>query len=278
MRKVTLGMIQFEAKLGDVDYNIEKSTKMIREAAADGAQIIVLPETYVTGYDLMNWDRQYFHDIAEPITGKTVTALRSLAKELGVYIAAGLALHTEDPLIMDNAIVFINDEGNLEETYSKNHLFGPEKEFFRITNKFPVYETKYGVIGLICCYDANFPEPSRILTLKGAELLLHVATWRREDEDVWHSMLPVRAAENTVFLATSNTYGQVPSRFTFGHSKVINPRGTVIAESGKASDDILICTIDLDQVYEWRKEMLYLEDINASQYAIMDELIKKNKA
>ena len=275
MREVTLGLIQIDPKLGDVDANIEKSCQMVRQAAKKGAQIVVLPETYVTGYDISIFDE--FYDLAEPADldkGKTVSALRAVAKEEGVYIAAGLAIQTAEKGICDNAIVFINDEGGIEGVYKKNHLFGPEKAIFRITNEFPVFKTKYGVIGILCCYDANFPEPARILTLKGAELILHAATWRVEDEDVWHLMLPVRAADNTVFFATANTYGQAPGRFTFGHCKVINPRGTVIAESGNAGEEILVTTIDLDQVAEWRKEMLYLPDINKTMYKQLDELIQ----
>lgn len=278
MREVTLGMIQIEPHLGDVAYNLEHSAVLIRQAAAKGAQIIVLPETYTTGYDLGIYDQQAFYDMAEEPDGACVTMLRSLAKELGVYIAAGMAIKTANPPVMENAIVFIDDQGQSLPTYDKNHLFGDEKRFFYTGSQFPVYDTKYGKVGIICCYDANFPEPARLLTLKGAELILHAATWRREDEDVWHLMLPCRAAENTVFFATANTWGYAPSRYTFGRSKVINPRGIVIAETGMAAEEILVCTIDLDQIYEWRKEMLYLEDINPIQYAEMDALLKaRNK-
>ncbi len=276
MREVTLGLIQLEQEIGNVKYNRAHAIELIRQAAAKGAQIIVLPETSVTGYATI-YDQQGFYDAAEFIDGDSVTSLRALAKELGVYIIAGLALRTDTPPLMENAMVFIDDNGELGEIYDKNHLFGIEKEYFYTGNRFPVYNTKYGKVGLICCYDANFPEPARLLTLKGAEIILHCATWRREDEDVWHLMLPCRAAENTVFFATANTFGQAPNRYTFGRSKVINPRGIVIAEAGMAAEEILVCTINLDQIYEWRKEMLYLQDINPVVYPELDAALTERR-
>ena len=266
MREVTLGLIQLEPRLGDTVYNCDHAVELIHHAASKGAQIIVLPETAITGYDLSIYNTETFYAMAETLDGRTVSRLRAIARALGVYIVAGMALKTDAPPIMDNAMVFINDDGTLGETYCKNHLFGGEKAYFRRQNRFPVYDTKYGRVGLMCCYDANFPEPARLLTLKGAELILHSATWRREDEDVWHLMLPVRAADNTVFFATANTVGQAPSRYTFGHCKVINPRGVVIAESGMQREEVLIATIDLDQIAEWRQEMLYLSDLNPTVF------------
>ena len=171
-------------------------------------------------------------------------------------------------------MVFIDDEGNLGEVYDKNYLFGPEKEYFTAHDRFPVYDTRYGKVGLLCCYDANFPETSRLLTLKGAELILHCASWRREDEDVWHLMLPVSAADNVVFFASANTFGQAKHRYTFGRSKVINPRGIVVAEAGMAAEEVLVSTIDLDQVSAWRKEMLYLDDLNPALFKQLDEEMK----
>ncbi len=275
MREVTLGLIQLEPKLGDTAYNCQHSIELIRKAAAKGAQICVLPETAITGYDLTIYDQQAFYDMAETLDGPTVTALRATAKELGVYIVAGMALRTPEAPVMENAMVFIQDDGELGETYFKNHLFGPEQQYFIKHNRFPVYDTKYGKIGLMCCYDANFPEPGRLLTLKGAELILHSATWRREDEDVWHLMLPCRAAENVVFFASTNTFGQAPSRYTFGRCKVINPRGVVVAETGMWEEEVLVATIDLDQVAQWRKEMLYLDDLNPTVYGQLDEQYKQ---
>ena len=177
MREVTLGMIQLEPKLGDVPYNRTHSIELIRHAAAKGAQIIVLPETSLTGWDAMEYSREAWYEMAEDLDGESVTQFRILAKELGVYLVVGMALRTNQPPVMENAMVFIDDEGNLGEVYDKNYLFGPEKEYFTAHDRFPVYDTRYGKVGLLCCYDANFPETSRLLTLKGAELILHCASF-----------------------------------------------------------------------------------------------------
>lgn len=275
MREVTLGLIQMEPKLGDVPYNRNHAVELIRQAAGKGAQIIVLPETCLTGWDTMEYSREEWYEMSEDLEGTSVTTFRALAKELGVYIVIGMTLRTKNPPVMENAMVFIDDEGNLGEVYDKNFLFGPEQEYFTAEGKFPVYDTKYGKVGLLCCYDANFPETSRLLTLKGAELILHCASWRREDEDVWHLMLPVRAADNVVFFASANTFGQAKHRYTFGRSKVINPRGIVVAEAGMAAEEVLVATIDLDQVSQWRKEMLYLADLQPGVFHQLDQQMKQ---
>lgn len=271
MREVTLGMVQMEPKLGDPAHNRVHAAELIRKAAAKGAKIITLPETCITGYDLSLYDQNAFYDMAEPLDGPTVTLLRGVAKELGVYVVVGMALQTPNRPVMNNAMVFIQDDGELGETYCKNHLFGDEKKYFADSGRYPVYDTKYGRVGLMCCYDANFPEPARLLTLKGAEIILHSATWRREDEDVWHLMLPVRAADNSVFVASSNTWGYAPSRYTFGRCKIINPRGIVIAETGMMEEEILVATIDLEQIQIWRKEMLYLQDLKPAVFEQLNE-------
>lgn len=272
MREVKLGLVQMESKQGDVAYNRAHALELIREAVAKGAQMIVLPETGITGYNAPDLSREAWYEIAEDLQGASVTAFRALAKELGVYIIAGMALRTNRPPVMENAMVFIDDQGNLGETYVKNYLFGPEQDYFAAYDRFPVYETRYGKVGLLCCYDANFPETSRLLTLKGAELILHCASWRREDEDVWHLMLPARAADNVVFFASANSFGRERSgRFTFGRSKVINPRGIVIAEASMGAEEVLVAAVDLDQVAAWRKEMLYLADLKPNLYKALDE-------
>ena len=117
MREVTLGMIQLEPKLGDVPYNRTHSIELIRHAAAKGAQIIVLPETSLTGWDAMEYSREAWYEMAEDLDGESVTQFRILAKELGVYLVVGMALRTNQPPVMENAMVFIDDEGNLGEVY-----------------------------------------------------------------------------------------------------------------------------------------------------------------
>ena len=104
MREVTLGMIQLEPKLGDVPYNRTHSIELIRHAAAKGAQIIVLPETSLTGWDAMEYCREAWYEMAEDLDGESVTQFRILAKELGVYLVVGMALRTNQPPVMENAI------------------------------------------------------------------------------------------------------------------------------------------------------------------------------
>ena len=177
MRQVTVGLIQLETKLGDKEYNLALAQKKVREAAEKGARIICLPELFVTGYNLGAFGERLY-DMAEGLSGPAVTALRALAKELGVYIIAPLALQVYTTRPLNNAAVLINDEGEVQGVYSKNHLFGSECDYFTRTGEYPVFETKYGRIGMMICADNNHPEPARILALKGAQIVFMPAAWR----------------------------------------------------------------------------------------------------
>ena len=271
MRKVTVGLIQLESELKQIDANLNKAVERIRDAAKQGAQIVCLPETFVTGYNLAVFGDS-FYDMSEGLTGKTIMTLRALAKELQIYIVAPIALQTECTRPMDNAAVFINDDGEVQGVYRKNHLFGNEGEYFRMLGDYPVFDTKYGKVGVMICYDNNFPEPARILTLKGAELILMPAAWRINEQDIWHLMISAHACENTVFIGAANIYSKMDDLYLFGHSKLVDPRGRVLIEATEEKGDTLVYTIDLDDIYKMRNEgMPWLKDRHPEDYG---EIVK----
>ena len=229
MSKVTIGLIQLETRLGDKEYNLALAQEKVREAAAQGAKIICLPELFVTGYNLgVFGDKLY--DMAEGLSGPTITALRAQAKELGVYIIAPIALQVYTTRPLNNAAVLIDDEGEVQGVYSKNHLFGGECDYFTRTGEYPVFETKYGRIGIMICADNNHPEPARILALKGAQIVFMPAAWRVQEADIWPLLIRCHALENNVFVAAANMYCKMDDLFLFGHSMVASPRGEVVEE------------------------------------------------
>ena len=271
MRPVTLALIQLSSVLGDIQANLDKAEHFIRKAAAQGAQFVCLPETFLSGYDPDTIGKT-INDYAVTPDSAPMKALCALASELSVYIIGGAAIWRKDKKKPDNAAFFIHDDGRSDEPYSKGHLFGPveNSRFSRsCAGQYPLYHTKYGCAGIIVCYDTNFPEPARILALKGAEIIFVPSSWSVTDADVWHLLIPARACENTVFVAACNARGLTGTHYAFGHSKIVNPRGTVIAEAGNSADEILMCTIDLDDIPKWRKQMRYLEDRDPGQYGFL---------
>ena len=252
---ISLALIQFESILGDPRANRRKAEAMIREAAENGAELICLPEMYTTGYNLDIIGPQ-ITQLAENIDGPTVTDLQQLAKELKIHIVAPLALNLEDdpearPF---NSAVFIGDEGQILGVYSKCHLFETERMYFQPGQELPVYDTKFGKIGIMICFDAGFPEVARILQMKGAELIVCPSAWRIQDMGVWHLNMPQRAQENSCYLAAINRYGKEGSLYMGGYSIVCGPEGDIIKELIEEKEDILYCTIDGQRLADFRAD------------------------
>ena len=252
---ISLALIQFESILGDPKANRRKAEAMIREAAENGAELICLPEMYTTGYNLDIIGPQ-ITQLAENIDGPTVTGLQQLAKELKIHIVAPLALNLEDdpearPF---NSAVFIGDEGQILGVYSKCHLFETERMYFQPGQELPVYDTKFGKIGIMICFDAGFPEVARILQMKGAELIVCPSAWRIQDMGVWHLNMPQRAQENSCYLAAINRYGKEGSLYMGGYSIVCGPEGDIIKELIEEKEDILYCTIDGQRLADFRAD------------------------
>lgn len=267
MREVTIGLIQLENKLCDKEYNLEKAVQLIRGAAKKGAVIICLPELFVTGYNL-NVFGDDLYDMAEGIDGPTITRLCSEAKELGVYIIAPIAMTGGEGGKLKNAAVLINDEGEVQGIYNKNHLFGDECNYFSRDGEYPVFDTKYGKIGFIICADNNHPEPARILALKGAEIVFMPAAWRVQEADIWPLLIRCHALENNIFLAVCNTYSKMEDLFLFGHSMIANPRGKILEEIEEDQEGVIVYTVDLDEVATYRAIMPSLKDRHPEDYSV----------
>ncbi len=273
MSKVRIGVIQLQNELCAKEANLAKAIELVREAAAKGAKIVCLPELFVTGYNLGVFGEK-LSELSEGLTGPTITAMRRLAKELEIYIIAPISMQMRSSFPLENNAVFIDDKGDVIGVYSKNHLFGDEPKYFVSNGEYPVFDTKYGKVGIMICCDNNFPEPARILALKGAEVIFMPAAWRVNEEDLWKLLISSHACENNVFIAAANTYCEMDDLYLFGHSKIVDPRGIVLCESEVKGSDVLVQEIDIDAVYEHRACMPSLKDRHPETYGIFTDPIK----
>lgn len=167
--------VQSDPQVGleNKEANGAATLQQIRETAANGARLIVLPELASTGYSFDNREEAYAH--AEPVPdGPTCTAWTELAKELDVYIVAGIA-ESDDITLYDTAVL-IGPEGFIGK-YQKTHLWNREKLIFTPGSSYPIFETRIGRIGLLICWDIWFPEVARILTAQGADIICSVNNW-----------------------------------------------------------------------------------------------------
>ena len=162
-----LAAIQICPKVGDIDANLKKASRLIGDASKAGAEFVCLPELFTTG---AVGDKIY--ELAEPIPGRTTVELACIARDNRVYLVAGMAEKDTNTGKLHNASVLIAPDGELLKKYRKVFLYLGEKESFTPGEEFSVCEVSFGRIALTICYDYVFPEYIRHLVLQGAQLLV----------------------------------------------------------------------------------------------------------
>lgn len=267
MDRFRIALVQLKSVLGELDTNLSKAEHYIREAASNGAKFIVLPEAFNTGYYCAKIKQMA--EMKEPMDGRTMTLISSLARELGVYIVA--------PFIEDlgngeaaNTSVLVDDTGKVVGKHRKTHPVGDEAVYFKRGNDYSVFETKYGKIGLLVCYDVCFPETARLQALAGAEIICVSIACR--DLSFWSDWtqicLAARAVDNVVYVAgccmAGNDFPDSP--FT-GKSVVYAPTGQVLA-MGTVDDEMVVYQeINLSSLAHERTINTCLTDRHAEDFA-----------
>ncbi|KYO66920.1 nitrilase-related carbon-nitrogen hydrolase [Thermovenabulum gondwanense] len=166
-----LGILQFAIEYKNPEANREKVKELISKASKFNPDILVLPETWTTGYSEEVFDN--IMDYAEKEDGPSVTLLKNLAKESGVYIVGG-SLPEFDGENTYNTIFFIDKKGEIIGKYRKMHLYSAMREDkgFKNGSEMPVFSTEFGKIALMTCYDIRFPELSRTYAVRGAQIII----------------------------------------------------------------------------------------------------------
>jgi len=256
---------QFHSRLYDVDANLEKAADMAAGARAQGARLVVLPETFPSGYDFGPRKLACAQSIPGPITD----FLCQLAAEHNLYIYGSMI--EKDGSRFYNAAPFISPQTGLVAVYRKVHPFGEEKDVFTAGSDIALVDTDLGRLGLTICMDLCFPEYIRGLVLNGAETILNTTNWITvgppQDWDIWEwdhtkptALAVVRALENTVGLAMCcQGEGLSGSIQSFGHSVIVGPSGRILAQLGRG-DGVTSAEIPMERVGEWRAIAAYLAD------------------
>jgi predicted amidohydrolase len=232
-----------------LDDLLETAERLIGEAAARGCDVVVLPEKWNgTG------DAAHMIAIAEPLDGRTVTAMSAWARRHGIWLVGGSIseLVDGDEKIRNTSVV-LDPDGEPTASYRKVHLFdvdlptGPvrESDSERPGEEAVLTHVAGWPVGLTICYDLRFPELYRALALAGAELLTVPAGFTRETgRDHWEVLLRARAIENGAYVVAPNQYGPWNGSPTFGRSMIVDPWGLVLASAGDGEG---ICVAELDR-------------------------------
>ncbi|MCL1874446.1 MAG: carbon-nitrogen family hydrolase [Clostridiales bacterium] len=226
-------VIQFDVRPGEVAANRDKALGYLEEAAAQGAQVALLPELWNCGYDLPN-----LSSLAENLRGESINLVQKLAVRHKIYVFAGTIAERKDGHYYNTQAV-INNKGEIIAKYRKVHLFNPrlgEGKYFHSGDKWALAHTPWGPVGLATCYDLRFPEFSRNLALRGAEMLVFPAQWPGIRLDEWRILCQARAVENQCFVLAANRTGTdmlEGGEFVYeGGSLIVAPNGHILADAG----------------------------------------------
>ncbi len=280
--KFSVGLIQMEC-CDEPESNLDKAAGKIREAAARGAQIICLQELFRSQYFCREEDARLF-DLAESIPGPTTDRLCPLAKELNVVIVASLFEKRAAGLYHNTAAV-IDADGTLLGIYRKMHIPDDplyfEKFYFTPGDLgFRAFDTKYGRIATLVCWDQWYPEAARLASLAGASILFYPTAigWHPEEKaqfgpaqhDAWRTMQRAHAIANGIYVAAVNRVGFEGPKDRglefWGASFVSDPFGRVLAEAPHDKEEILIVECDPKQMEEVRRNWPFLRDRRIDAY------------
>ena len=262
-RTLNISLVQMHVEAGNPDANFERAAERMERAAADGADLIVLPEMWNTGYALEIIER-----IADPEGGRTREFVSGFARKHGVNVVAGSIAERRTDGVYNTLRLFGRD-GEPAGEYDKIHLFRlmDEEKHLRPGSRIGLAELDGVRIGAMICYDIRFPELARTLALAGARLLVVPAEWPHPRLEHWRTLLRARAIENQIYVAACNRVGSSNGTDFFGHSMIIDPWGEIVAEAGE-EETILSAKIDLGLVDEVRRRIPVFEDRRPSMYRL----------
>jgi predicted amidohydrolase len=236
---------QIDIRLGDKDGNLRKISSCCREAAANGARIIIFPELALTGYNFD--DLAEIKPVAESVPGPATTVIHQICRDLDILVLFGLIESTGSEFY--NSAVLV-DSGGVAGNYRKIHLpyLGGDRFLTPGNRPFTACRTCYGKIGWIICYDGSFPECARVLALQGAEMVALCTNWPDDPDSACSReyVSRARAVENHIFYLAVNRVGEERGVRFLGRSIFVNCDGSTLAEGSPEREEFIYADIDLD--------------------------------
>jgi len=288
--KFQVGLIQMSTS-PDPGKNLQHAIDMVRDAAGRGSQVICLPELFQTQYFCQREDAALF-DLAEPIPGPTTAMLSELAKQLRIVLIASL-FEKRAPGVYHNTAVTFDANGAQCGLYRKMHIPDDplyyEKFYFTPGDLgFRAFDTGYGKLGTLVCWDQWYPEGARLTALQGAQVLFYPTAigWHPAEKepfgtaqhDAWRTIQRAHAIANGVYVAVVNRVGfetgdirgnRAPGQGLefWGGSFICDPFGRVIAEASPDKEEILTGVVDLRALEDIRRNWPFLRDRRIDSYA-----------
>jgi predicted amidohydrolase len=268
--KCKIAVVQFDIKRLDPEYNLKKAERFIKKAKDSDAQIIVFPEDFIT----------------DPIVGKKEFAdsenkyrnhFQNLAKKYNIDIVPGSIIE-KDKFGLSNVSYYIDATGEVKSKYKKINLWHPERNYINPGHELSIFNTKYGIVGLIICWDLVFPEIFRKMAKKGVNIVICPSYWcygdagkignsydKNSEIKLVDSLCISRAFENELIFVYCNAAGKLDlgkySDTLIGHSQITVPFKGVISKLDHNKEDMIIQEIDTDIVKDAEKVYKIREDL-----------------
>ena len=280
--KFTLGLVQMRC-VADPAANLDRAVELIHQAAKDGAQIICLQELFRSPYFCQRQHPDVF-DLAEPIPGPTTEALAQVARQAAMAVVGSVFERRTAGIYHNTAVVFDAD-GSLAGLYRKMHIPDDplyfEKYYFTPGDLgFRSFDTHFGKVGVLVCWDQWFPEAARLTALQGAEVILYPTAigWHpREKEEfgaaqheAWELVQRSHAVANGVFVAAVNRVGHEagpgPGLDFWGQSFVCDPFGVVLARGSSDGEEMLVVPCERSRLEDVRRNWPFYRDRRVDSY------------
>jgi N-carbamoylputrescine amidase len=287
--KFTTALLQLRIEK-DITHNLEKAAHWVSQAADSGAEVICLPELFRSQYFCQKEDIDFF-DLAESIPGPSTELLGKIAKEKKVVIIASL-FEKRAPGVYHNTAVILDTNGNVSGMYRKMHIPDDpsyyEKFYFTPGDLgYKSFNTEYGNIGTLICWDQWYPEGARITALKGASILYYPTAigwhpYEKEEHgkpqfESWQTVQRGHAIANGVYVAAANRVGieqiveNTPGIEFWGSSFIADPQGIIIAQASTDKEEILLAEIDTARIEYIRRNWPFLRDRRIDSYIGIDK-------
>ncbi|GAA0601082.1 carbon-nitrogen hydrolase family protein [Caenispirillum bisanense] len=257
-----IALYQTEGTPGDIDANIAAAEEAAARARAGGAQLLILPEMYLSGYDI----GELAYELAEPAEGPNFKRMAEAARRHGIALLYGHG-ETDEEGHCYNTATLIDANGRRRLAYAKSHLYGDEERaVFTAGATLGVPVDLHGVmLGVLVCYDVEFPEAVRTLALQGAQLICVPTALMVPNRPVAETLIPARAFENGVFVAYANRCGHETQLVYEGLSTVAAPDGAILVRAGK-HEEMIFADIDPAAYDAARRLNPYLTDRRPDLY------------
>ncbi len=260
--RVAIG--QMDIALGDPAANLRTAQELAAQAADGGAELLLLPELWGSGYDL-----ERAQELADELNTGLFAATASLARHHRLAICGSLLEWDATTQRAYNTATLYDADGNLRGAYRKVHLIGlmDEDRYLGAGDAAPTFEFPWGRGALAICYDLRFPELFRRYALDGAGVVLLPSEWPAQRIAHWRTLLRARAIENQCFVVACNRVGADRANAFGGGSAAIDPRGETLAEAGTDAT-LLFATLNLALIGEARAFMPIFRDRRPEVYAL----------